>query len=149
MWSYILCITSVFDFAIYHFGTVQFRTSILDLCGDLTAAYLRSKRQLRSKLVCVSGGLFLSPSLYYFPAVHGSSAMRITELLLFSLQNSWRVSVEERKRDMSMSEKHICLMLFLVLIFSFFPNVVPMCWDQRADTASFWSLNRWLVVSLF
>lgn len=63
---------------------LELSTSILDLCGDLTAAYLRSKRQLRSKLVCVSGGLFLSPSLQYFPAVHGSSAMRITELLLFS-----------------------------------------------------------------
>lgn len=62
---------------------LELSTSALDLCGDLTAAYLRSKRQLRSKLVCVSGGLFLTPSLHYFPAVHGSSAMRITGLLLF------------------------------------------------------------------
>lgn len=72
----------MFDFAIIIL-VLELSTSALDLCGDLTAAYLRSKRQLRSKLVCVSGGLFLTPSLHYFPAVHGSSAMRITELLLF------------------------------------------------------------------
>lgn len=89
----------MFDFYYNHFASVShvkskwiYKLSVWfcdniwyfeHLCGDLTAAYLRWKRQLRCNLVCVSGGLFLSPSRHYFPAVHGSSAMIITKLLLF------------------------------------------------------------------